>query len=120
MFCSIEEARIEIKREREESPESLFVAQENKPLTVLSSGPYAGLKSAKKRVRVHENVESEDDEMKPAVGPAQNVVKEGDVGEDVDWEMESEKESEKEAETGSKPVFGPGKKVKKGGVLKDV
>lgn len=120
MFCSIEEARIKIKREREESPESLFVAQENKPLTILSSGPYAGLKSAKKRMRVHENVKSQEEESKPTFGPAQNVVKEGDVGEVVDWEKESEKEAEKEAEKGLKPLFGPAKKTKKGGVLKDV
>ncbi|KAF6241840.1 hypothetical protein HO173_000552 [Letharia columbiana] len=61
-----EESRLEIKRERDQSPESLFVTQDKNTktdthvaVTTLSSGPFAGLRSAKKRVREDTDLEEE-------------------------------------------------------------
>ena len=115
MFCSIEEDRIRIKQEQEESPEDLFVAQEHKPLTTLLSGPYAGLKSANKRVRVPEKVDSEE-EPETTFGLASDVANEDDMDENVESEPQPEHSSE-----ASKTSFGPVKKVaKRGEALKNV
>lgn len=112
-ICSEEEARAKIKREREHSPEGLFVAQDDKtetsirgPLTILSSGPYAGLHSAKKRVRENDDP---DQESRGSFGRAKKIAKEAAVHENVD------------SREGSKSSFGPAKKVAKtGGVLTNV
>ena len=55
-LCSIEKALAKAKRDREDS--TLFVEQDDAPKastgaarTIVSSGPYAGLRSARKRVR---------------------------------------------------------------------
>lgn len=78
-----EEARykFEIKREREQTPEGLFVEPGHEPepstraaLTTLSSGPYAGLQSAKKRKR--ENIDPEEG-SKVSFGPAKKAAKKG-------------------------------------------
>lgn len=44
--------------------------------TTISSGPYAGLQSARKRV--HETVDP-NEESKPTFGPPKKVVKKGDA-----------------------------------------
>lgn len=108
MCDSIDEAVPKIKREREDSVEDLFVAPHHglkmttgASRTTLSSGPYAGLQSARKRVR--ETVDPEE-ESKPSFGPPKKPVHET-----VDPDEES------------RPTFGPPKKVvKKGGALKNV
>lgn len=75
---SIEEALVKTKRKREQSPDGLFVVQDDDPKistgaprTTLSSGPYAGLQSAKKRTR--ETVDSEE-KPTPCFGPAKKKV----------------------------------------------
>ena len=110
LFDSVEEAVAQIKheREREQSVKDPFVAPDHgleistgAARTTLSSGPYAGLQSARKRV--HETVKPEE-ESKPRFGPPKKRAHET-----VDPEEES------------KPTFGPPKKVvKKGGALKNV
>lgn len=82
LLCdSIDEAVPKIKRERKDSVEDLFVAPHHglkmttgASRTTLSSGPYAGLQSARKRV--HETVDPEE-ESKPTFGPPKKVVKKG-------------------------------------------
>ena len=89
------------KRALEQSPESLFVAQDHTSFTrfsptSVSSGPYAGLHSAKKRARdvdleasfesaeaitkkkaaVHETVNPKED-SRASFGPAKKVAKKG-------------------------------------------
>ena len=112
-YLEEEESRLKIKCERDQSPESLFVTQDTNAqtdthvaVTTLSSGPFAGLRSAKKRVREHASLEQE---SKDSFGPARKVVKKAAVRENVD------------SDEGSKASFGPAKKVvKQGGVLKNV
>lgn len=75
-------------------------------LTTLSSGPYAGLQSAKKRPR--ESVILEEDSS-ACFGPVMKAAKKAAVDENVNT---------KEKPTAS---FGPPKKIaKRGGVLKNV
>ena len=109
LLCDlIDEAVPKIKREIEDSVEDLFVAPHHElkmatgaPRTTLSSGPYAGLQSARKRV--HQTVDPEE-ESKPSCGPSKKRMH-GTVDPDEE----------------SKPTFGPPKKVvKKGGALKNV
>lgn len=73
-----EEAHAKIKQERDKSPEGLFVAQDDEPetatRTTVSSGPYAGLKSAKKRV--HETTDPKENPTS-SFGPAKKIVKKG-------------------------------------------
>lgn len=91
-----------VKREREGSPERLFVRQDNETSstlvtrTTLSSGPYAGLHSARKRARQHVEPERE---LEATFGPVEN----------------DESDDQKKA---SKAGFGPAKKVsRKGGAV---
>lgn len=77
-----DEVQTTIKREREPSPEGLFIAQDQEPetttpvaSTTLSSGPYAGLRSAKKRV--HQDVEPEKSAAS-SFGPPKKVAKKGE------------------------------------------
>ena len=76
-LCFTEEALTKARHDREHSP--LFVAQDDDPKTstgaartTLSSGPYAGLRSAKKRVR--ETVKLGESSA-PSFGPAKKVSK---------------------------------------------
>ena len=109
LYPEAKEARMKVKLERENSPESLFVPQaiasetttHPSPAT-LSSGPYAGLTSAKKRVR------DDMDESHSSVGPKTKVARKVSFPENVDF---------KEAKTS----FGPAKKLaKKTAPLKNV
>ena len=82
---SIEEALAKAKREREHSP--LFVEQDDAPKlstgaarTTLSSGPYAGLRSAKKRVRETGDAEGN---PRPSFGPSKKVGKKYDALQNV-------------------------------------
>ena len=95
-------ARMKIKLERENSPESLFVPQAissetttHPRRTSLSSGPYAGLMSAKKRV--HDDM----DESQSSLGPKKKAARKVAFPENVD--------SKEEAKTS----FGPAKKLAK-------
>ena len=97
-----EEGRLKIKREREPSPKDLFIAQDDENSTrgfhtTFASGPYAGLKSAKKRARQDVDLEEEE----PNEAALDESVDEGEA---------------------SKTSYGPAKKVarKSGAVLKDV
>ena len=83
--CSIEEALAKAKRDREHSP--LFVEQDDAPKvsngaarTTVSSGPYAGLRSAKKRVRETGDPEGN---PKPSFGPPKKVGKKYDALQNV-------------------------------------
>lgn len=84
---SIGEAPAETKRKRGQSPEGLFVAQDDNckkstgaARTILSSGPYAGLQSAKKRVR--ETVDPEEKAVR-RFGPAKKVCKKSGTPQNV-------------------------------------
>ena len=98
------------ERALEQSPESLFVAQDHTPNsftrfspTTVSSGPYAGLHSAKKRVRESVDLEASFDSAEAI------AKKKAAVHETVD------------PKENSRASFGPAKKVaKKGGALKNV
>ena len=104
------EARMKVKLERENSPESLFVPQAipsetaTQPShTSLSSGPYAGLTSARKRVR------DDTDESYGSAGPKKKAARKVSFPENVDLKEET------------KGSFGPAKKVaKKTAPLKNV
>ena len=83
--CSIEEALAKAKRDREHSP--LFVEQDDAPKvstsaarTTVSSGPYAGLRSAKKRVRETGDPEGN---PRPSFGPPKKVGKKYDALQNV-------------------------------------
>lgn len=109
---SEEKEALKVKLERENSPESLFVPQAipsettrtTRPShTSLSSGPYAGLTSAKKRVR------DDMDESQSSLGPKKKAARKVAFPENVDLKEEA------------KSSFGPAKKLaKKFGALKNV
>lgn len=105
-----EAARVKIKREREHSPESLFLPHDPTPeptthaaaVTTVTSGPYAGLQSARKRVRNNVQPDEEEEESKATVMEGHDGEN-GDVKDDV------------------KAGFGPAKKTnKKGAGLQNV
>lgn len=82
----IEEALARATRDREHSP--LFVEQDDTPKvataaarTTVSSGPYAGLRSAKKRVRG--TGEPEGNNPRPSFGPPKKVGKKYDALQNV-------------------------------------
>ena len=84
-FCSVEEALAKAKRDREDPP--LFVEQDDAPTvssgaarTTVSSGPYAGLRSAKKRVRETGDPEGN---PRPSFGPPKKVGKKYDALQNV-------------------------------------
>ncbi|CAF9942624.1 MAG: hypothetical protein ALECFALPRED_009863 [Alectoria fallacina] len=115
-----EEALAKIKREREQSPEGLFVALDDEAetsthvaLTTLSSDPYAGLHSAKKRVR--ENVET-DEKPKASFGPAKKAARKSGVR----GKAQGQQRFSRLPMQRPKPIcatIGPAKKVaRKGGV----
>ena len=101
---------MKVKLEREISSESLFMPQAipsetttHPRRTSLSSGPYAGLKSAKKRVR------DDMDESHNSVGPKKKAARKVAFPENVDLKEEA------------KSRFGPAKKLaKKTAPLKNV
>ena len=83
--CSIEEAPAKAKRDRKHSP--LFVEQDDAPKvstgaarTTISSGPYAGLRSATKRVRETGDPQGH---PRPSFGPPKKVRKKYDALQNV-------------------------------------
>ena len=110
LYPEKKEARMKIKLERENSPERLFVPQAIPSETTtlpshnsLSSGPYAGLMSAKKRVR------DDMDESQSSLGPKKKAARKVAFPENVDLKEEA------------KTSFGPAKKLaKKTAPLKNV
>ena len=101
---------MKVKLERENSPESLFVPQTipsetttHQSHTSLSTGPYAGLTSARKRVR------DDVDESHSSLGPKKKAARKVSFPENVDLKEEA------------KTSFGPAKKsAKKTAPLKNV
>ena len=113
LYPEKKEARMKVKLEQEEnSPESLFMPHAipsetttHRSHTSLSSGPYAGLISAKKRVRDDMDL----DESHSSLGPKKKVAREAEFRQNVDLKEET------------KSSFGPAKKLaKRTGVLKNV
>ena len=104
------EARMKVKLERENSPESLFMPQAipsetttHPRRTSLSYGPYAGLTSARKRVR------DDMDDSQSSLGPNKKAARKVSFPENADLKEET------------KRVYGPAKKLaKKTAPLKNV
>ena len=112
LYPEEKQARIRVKPEREDSPESLFMPQaipsETTTLpshTTLSSGPYAGLTSAKKRKRDDMDL----DESHSSVSFKKNAARKSEFGQSFDLKEET------------KSGFGPAKKpAKRNAPLKNV